>query len=127
MVKLVVMIMRCFVGLFRKFDDIIRKQPKWVVPILSRQFHAYEFTDNRILALEALLPRWPGFCGMERASPFYCNFTAEQALQEFDFVVNSIKFVPVWGDKLPESRQESFRPEGFTDATVAEVWLPVLL
>ena len=121
------MIMRCFVGLFRKFDDIIRKQPKWVVPILNRQFRSYEFADNRKWALEALLPRWPGFCGMERASPFYRNFTAEEALQEFDHVVKSIKFVRVWEDKLPESRQESFTPDGFTDTTIAEVWLPVLL
>ena len=69
-----------------------------------------------------MLPRWPGFCGVERASPIHSSLTAEQAIQEFDSVVNSIKFVPLWEDNQPESKQESFRPKGFTDATIAEVW-----
>ena len=72
-----------------------------------------------------MLPRWPGFCGLEKASTIHCKLTAEEALQEFDFVVNSLKFVPLWEDTEPESKLEDFRPNGFTDAIVAEVWLVV--
>ena len=114
------MVTYCLVGFFRKYDDIIRKHPKWV-GTFRRQFNSSEFVDNRKWALEALLPRWPGFCGMERSSPIYSELSPEEAIREFDYVVNSIKFVPVWEDNQHERTQGSFKPEGFTDAIIAEV------
>ena len=118
------MIRNCFlVGFSRKYDDTMRQQPttrRWA-GTRNRQFTAEEFTNNRIWALEAMLPRWPGFCGLEGASLIHCKLTAEEALQEFDYIVNSIKFVPIWEDNQPESKLESFRPDSFTDAVIAEV------
>ena len=111
----------CRVGFFRKYDDVVRQQPKgWFRG--TRQFDASEFTANRKWALETMLPRWPGFCGTERASPTHFMLTAAEALQELDHVVKSITFVSVWEDNQPESKRGSFRPDGFTDFIIAEVW-----
>lgn len=45
--------------------------------------------------------------------------SAEQALVELRYVVQSIKFIPVWENNQPGSY--SLSPAGFTDAVVANV------
>ena len=112
----------CLVGMFRKYDDIIRQQPGPTWLFKHTTFNDSEFTNNRKWALEAMLPRWAGFCGPSRAAPFYSRFTAEQALKELYTVVDSIKFLSVCEDNLPET---NLTPRGFTDKAIAEVRLAV--
>ena len=115
------------VGFFRKYDDIIRQRPTKWVGFRYREFTADELMNNRKWALEAMFPRWPGFCGMEKSSLIDSRLTAQEALEEFYSVVDSIKSVPVWEDNQPGSKPEFFRPDSLTDEIVTEVYLSVLL
>ena len=45
--------------------------------------------------------------------------TAEEALCEVDHVIQSIRNLRVWEDKLPSPH--SWEPEGFSDAIVSKV------
>jgi hypothetical protein len=50
-----------------------------------------------------MLPKWPGFCGLENQSLRHRNFTAGEALQELQNVVTSLKYMNVWEDNQPEN------------------------
>lgn len=43
------------IGRYRKYDLVVRKSPSF--------FDLFDAEFNRILTLEAMLPRWSGFCG----------------------------------------------------------------
>ena len=105
--------------MYRKYDDVIRIEPG-----IFRQLNPFagsQFVENRIWALEAMLPRWPGFCGREKASQMHRDLTAEEALRELQNVVTSIRVIPVWEDNQPENAYIRLTPNGFTDQVIAKV------
>ena len=108
------------VGFYRKYDDVIRMQPGYLRQFTST-FTGSPFVDNRTWALEALLPRWPGFCGRDNVCRRHRNLTAEQALRELQNVVTSVKYILVWENNQPENACTPFTPKGFTDQIIAKV------
>ena len=97
--------------MYRKYDDIVRKQPGW--------FGNIDFRSNRLLALEALLPRWSGFCNQSVETDQ--SLTAHVAIAEFIEVVASLTNVPVWENNQPERKMRCFRPRDLTEQDIAEV------
>jgi hypothetical protein len=105
-------------GFYRKYDDVILKRPSlWKrFPLIS------SVNTDKGLALEAMLPKWPGFCGLENQSLRHRNFTAGEALQELQNVVTSLKYMYVWEDKQPEYTYGAFQAnlKIFTDQVISK-------
>ena len=96
----------------RKYDDVMMKQPtRWIGSI--------DFKRKRVLALEAMLPRWSGFCGQSAERDQ--QLTAKEAVAEFFEVVSSITLVPVWEDNQPEQNWRHYRPRALSDQSIVEV------
>ena len=75
------------IGRYRKYDLVVRKSPSF--------FDLFDAEFNRILTLEAMLPRWSGFCG--ESSEMDLSF--KEAIAEFSDVMASIQRIPVWNDR----------------------------
>ena len=103
----------CCVGVFRKYDDVICKEP-------GVFFGSIDFRENRLLALEAMLPRWSGFCS-QSAQISDQRLTADAAIAEFIAIVASIVTVPLCEENQSERHLGSFRPGDLTDQDVNQV------
>lgn len=104
-------------GVYHKYDDVIRREPGFL-RILSDTVRRSQDVENRKVALEAMLPKWPGFVGGESSEDLQ-EMTAKDALQEVDLVIQSIRYLRVWEDQDPTPL--SWEPQGFSDAIVSKV------
>ena len=108
-------------GRYRKYDDIIRLQPG-IARNLKDKVLGHGFAYNRILAMEAMLPKWNGFVPGQSLFE-QTQTTAHDALSEIDLVVQSIKCQRVCEDdcapynwELPEFSKQKVSTVPYTCA-----------
>ena len=101
------------IGMYRKYDDVMRTSPGWF------GLGTIDFKRNRLLALEAMLPKWSGFCGQSTEMDQYG--TAKEVIAEFLQVVVSVVNVPMWEDNQPEQNLFTFCPRDLSGQTISAV------
>ena len=105
------------VGIYRKYDDVIRQEPG-TLSVITGRLRWGRYVENRKIALELLLPRWQGFV-LATAEENVNEVTAQEAIQEVDTVVESIKGLRVWEDGVVGP--SAWVVNGFDDNRVSEV------
>lgn len=112
------MLSYCFVpAVFHKYDDVIMQHAGWLrhaVTAFTRSEGLY--VENRLRALEAMLPQWNGFCSSDQDGE---EMTGEEALAKINHVVQSLMAL-----RLQDSKSSfSWTPQGFDHNVIRKVYV----
>ena len=80
------------VGLFHKFDDVVRKEPGIFQKGWAYFAGSTARSDSQELAIRATVPRWKGFFPKSSGENF--NMPAVEAVEQFQNVVSSLSNLP---------------------------------